>query len=267
MTWELRPASSLDLERLAGLFTSAYEDYLVPFALGEQQLRTMVDVFDLDLDASRVAVRGGEPVGLANLGIRRDRGWIGGVGVVRHARRLGLGEVLMRAVHEQARARGLREVWLEVMVANERALPLYEKLGYVTTRDVDVWSLDAADDAGEPRTEADEVPWDDAHARISESRHEREPWQRSDETVANHDDLRGLVADDAASVFRVADGRVTLLQARGSLGGVRTLVAAMRAHGPVTALNFGPDSAVSSAFRDLGGRHVVRQHEMVLRLA
>ena len=263
MTWELRPASTLDLERLAGLFTAAYEDYLVPFALTEQQLRTMVDVFDLDLEASRVAFRDGEPVGLANLGIRGDRGWIGGVGVVGGARRQGLGETLMRAVHEQARERGLGEVWLEVMVENDRALPLYEKLGYVTTRDVDVWSLDVAHDGAA----AEEVPWREAHAWIRERRREREPWQRADETVANHDDLRGLVADDAAGVFREADRRVTFLQGAGSPGAVTTVLAGMRARGAVTALNLPADGAIGSAFRDLGGRHVVRQHEMVLRLA
>ena len=267
MTWDLRPAGSLDLERLAGLFTAAYEDYLLPFAVDARQLRTMVDAFDLDLEASRVAFRDGEPVGLANLAIRGERGWIGGVGVVAAARRQGLGEVLMRAVHDQARERGLREVWLEVMVANERAVPLYEKLGYTTTRDVDVWSLDAADDAGEAEIDADEVPWQDAHARVRERRDEREPWQRADETVANLGDLDGLVGGDAAAVFRVADGRVTFLQAVGSRDAVHRLVAAMRTRGPVTALNLPADGMLGGAFRHLGGRHVVRQHEMVLQLA
>ena len=262
MTFDLRPASSLGLERLAGLFTAAYEDYLLPFALDEQQLRTMVELFDLDLDASRVAFREGEPVGLANLGIRGDRGWIGGVGVIPAARRHGLGAQLMVAVHEQARERGMREVWLEVMLENDRALPLYEKLGYVTSRDVEVWSIDSAADGAD----AEEVSWEEAHAVIRERRREPDPWQRADETVANHGGLRGLVAGDAATVFRAADGRATLLQMVGAADAARSLLAAVRGHGPVTVLNAPPGGVISGAFRDLGGRRVVVQHEMVLRL-
>lgn len=263
MTYDLRPASSLDLERLAGLFTAAYDGYLLPFVVGAEQLRTMIDAFDLDLDASRVAFRDGEAVGLANLGIRGDGGWIGGVGVVTAERRRGLGETLMHAVHDQARERGLREVWLEVMVANDRAIPLYEKLGYGTVRDVDVWSLDAPGGSAA----AGEAPWQAAHAVIRERRHDREPWQRADETLANSDGLRGAVAGYAAAVFRVADGRATLLQIVGDEDALRELLGAIRAHGPVTALNLPADGAASRAFRALGGRHVVRQHEMVLHLA
>ena len=63
----------------------------------------MESSFDIDLDASRVAFRDGEPVGLANLAVRGDEGWIGGVGVVSAARAAsGVGETLMRA---RARAR------------------------------------------------------------------------------------------------------------------------------------------------------------------
>ena len=71
----------------------------------------MVRRFDLDLAASRVARAGGEPVGIALLGLRGDRGWIGGMGVVPGARREGLGRRLMAAVIEQARSRArLRSV-------------------------------------------------------------------------------------------------------------------------------------------------------------
>ncbi len=62
----------------------------------------MDDAFDLDLDASRIAYRDGEPVGLGNLGLRGEDAWIGGVGVVPSARRSGVGEALMRGLHEQA---------------------------------------------------------------------------------------------------------------------------------------------------------------------
>ena len=90
----------------------------------------MDGTFDLDLDASRIAFRDGEPVGLGNLGVRGEDAWIGGVGVVAAARRSGVGEALMGALDEQARERGVRRVWLEVIVENSGAFALYDKLGY-----------------------------------------------------------------------------------------------------------------------------------------
>ena len=131
------------------MFNAAYEGYLVPFHIDERQLAFMDDAFDLDLDASRIAYRDGEAVGLGNLGLRGEDAWIGGVGVVTSARRSGVGEALMRALHEQARERGVRRVWLEVIVENTGAFALYEKLGYELVQDVEVWT--PAECRGRPR--------------------------------------------------------------------------------------------------------------------
>ena len=86
---ELRSASSFSDDELADLFTAAYEGYHVPFVVDADALRFLTVTFDLDREASHVAVREGEPVGLANLGLRGTEGWIGGVGVVPAERRRG----------------------------------------------------------------------------------------------------------------------------------------------------------------------------------
>src|ERR1041384_4011682 len=106
----MRPASSLSLAALTTLFNAGYEGYVIPFHLDEAALRSMTDSFDIDLDASRVAFRDGEPVGVANLALRGDEAWIGGVGVVTDARRKGIGAQLMREVHEEARSRGVTKI-------------------------------------------------------------------------------------------------------------------------------------------------------------
>ena len=103
---DIRSARSLSLDERANLFNAAYEGYLVPFHLDTQQLQSMDEAFDLDLGASRVAFRDGEPIGLGNLGVRGEDAWIGGIGVVPAARRKGIGEALMRELHEQGRGRG-----------------------------------------------------------------------------------------------------------------------------------------------------------------
>jgi ribosomal protein S18 acetylase RimI-like enzyme len=262
VTLELRSARSLAPGERAELFNAAYEGYLVPFQVDETALAFMDDAFDLDLDASRIALREGERVGLGNLGLRRgEDAWIGGIGVVAGARRSGVGEALMRALHEQARERGVRRVWLEVIVENTGAFALFEKLGYRTVRDVEVWSLRAGESGG-PET-ASEVPVAEAQARIRELGSAREPWQRADGTLAHYADARGLATDTGAAIYRQSGEHVQLVQLAGEPG---PLLRALRAHGQVSVLNLPEDDAAAPVLRELGGSVFVRQHEMLLEL-
>jgi GNAT superfamily N-acetyltransferase len=260
MTLELRSARSLTPVERAELFNAAYEGYLIPFHVDETLLAFMDDAFDLDLDASRIAIRDGESAGLGNLGIRGEDAWIGGVGVVPAARRSGVGEELMRALHDQARERGIRRVWLEVIFENTGAFALYEKLGYRTVRDVEVWSLPTAEQGD---SAAREVPATEAHARIRELRSGREPWQRADGTLAHYADARGLGTDDGAAVYRRPSDGVQLVQLAGE---PEPLLRALRALGAVSVLNVPEDDPAASVLRSLGAKVVVRQHEMLLEL-
>jgi ribosomal protein S18 acetylase RimI-like enzyme len=256
---EIRSARSAPPAERAELFNAAYEGYLIPFHVDVGALEFMDDAFDLDLDASRIAFRAGAAVGLGNLGVRGEDAWIGGVGVVTAARRSGIGEALMRALHEQARERGIRRVWLEVIFENAGAFALYEKLGYRTVRDVEVWSLPAAD---EDASAAREVPAGEAQARINELGGAREPWQRANETIENYGDARGLATDDGAALFR-AGGAVQLLQVAGE---ARPILSFLRGVGAVSVLNLPQDDPAASTLLALGATVVVRQHEMLLEL-
>jgi GNAT superfamily N-acetyltransferase len=255
LSTELRSARSLSPAGRAALFNAAYEGYLLPFHIDEQQLAFMDNAFDHDLNASRIAFRDGEPVGLGNLGLRGKDAWIGGVGVVPGARRSGVGEALMRALHEQAQERGVRQVWLEVIVENTGALALYEKLGYELVQDVEVWTLPGAEGDHEER----EVPVAQAKAQLPE-RHE--PWQRAHGTLANYDDVRGLVTDTGAMLFCVRSSA----QLQQYAGKPEPLIQALRTFKDVYVLNLPVDDPASAVLRELGGSVVVRQHEMLLAL-
>jgi ribosomal protein S18 acetylase RimI-like enzyme len=205
VTCELRPASSLAVGDLAGLFTAAFEGYLAPIRMDESGLRSMVHALDIDLDGSRVAFVEGAPAGLVLLGVRGERAWVGGMGVVPERRRQGIGLELMNGVLDEARGRGVRVVRLEVIDRNEPALRLYEGIGFEHERDVEVWSLEAQPDGG---AEVRNVALDEAHDRIRSLRREREPWQRDDGTVARLAELdpppRAFAAGDGATIFRAA---------------------------------------------------------------
>ena len=256
MTIELRSARSLSLGERAELFTAAYEGYLMPMHIEEAALGWMQEKFDFDLDASRIAYRDGDPVGLANLAVRGQDAWIGGVGVVASARRAGVGETLMRAVHEEARLRGVERVWLEVIVENTSALALYEKLGYELVQDVEVWTLQAAEGEHAGR----EVPASEAKAQLPE-RHE--PWQRADGTLSHYDDVRGLVTESGAMLFCVRSSA----QLQQYAGEPEPLLRALSTFGDVYVLNLPVDDPAAAVLRELGGSVIVRQHEMLLELS
>ena len=258
--FELRSATTLTPAERAALFNAAYEGYLIPFQVDETSLAFLDETFDIDLDASRIAYRDGEAVGLGNLGVRGEVAWSGGVGVVLAARRSGVGETLMRGLHDEARSRGIRRVWLEVIVENTGAFALYEKLGYRTMRDVIVWSLPPS---VSEETEAEQVAADEAHARIRELRTERDPWQRADESLAHYPDARGLATAAGAAVYRQSGENVSLIQIAGD---AEPLLRALRTFGAVTVLNLPENDPAAAVIEELGGTVRIRQHEMVLAL-
>jgi GNAT superfamily N-acetyltransferase len=264
---QLRPSTELSSGDLAALFTAAYEPYFVPFAVDEATLDFMVHVFDLDLERSLVAVEDGTAVGLANLGRRGARTWLGGVGVIPSRRRRGIGELLTRGLLDQARAAGATEMALEVIVENHPAISLYEKLGFVRKRELDVLSLAAGEADGGGVASAD---LEDARALVRSRREETEPWQRSDETLDRllHRDPapEATAADEAVAIYRVTGDNVGLVQAAGSARGLTAILASLRARGKVTAVNYPTGGQVAAAFHALGADVSLRQYEMARRL-
>jgi ribosomal protein S18 acetylase RimI-like enzyme len=253
MSLELRPASDLEPAERVELFNAGYEGYVVQMHIDETALAWMTDKLDFDLDASRVAYRDGTAVGFANLAVRGNEAWVGGVGVVTSARRTGVGAALMDAIHEHARALGVKRVWLEVIVENTGAFALYEKLGYELVRDVEVWMLDGADGEHTAR----EVP----AAEISLPT-QHEPWQRADGTLANYDDVRGLVTETGSMLFCVR----SKVQPQRYTGEPEPLIRALRTYGDLYWINLPTNDPAAAVLRELGGTVAVRQHEMVLEL-
>ena len=266
MPVELHPSTEFSLAELASTFTASYDGYFIPFVVDEEQMSYLVDVFDLDLSRSLVAVERDRPVGLATLGHRGERTWLGGVGVVPDQRRAGVGELLTRALLEAARKAGARELALEVIVENAPAIALYEKLGFARTRELEVLSLTA----GRERSDARETDVEEALRFVAAARGGTEPWQRADETVAKlarrGSTQRAVAVDGAAAVFSQDGDRVDLLQAAGESAALPALIAALRSRGNVSALNFPAGEPVATALREAGATVRLRQHEMVFPL-
>lgn len=268
-------------EALAELFTLVYAGYAVPMHVDGPTMRFMRVAADVDLAASRVLRDGADAVAIALLGRRGESGYIAGMGVAPAHRGRGLGEAVMRAVLDSARAAGVTRVQLEVLVQNAAALRLYERLGFRHLRDLEVWSFPApAPEAGGPALAP--ATLEEAHAFIREHRAAPEPWQRADGTLAA---LRGdgaafeaLRAERGgrtvgAMIFRVA-GRASVVQLatrpEEAAAATRALLAALRrddAPQGVRWLNLPADHPSAAVVRALGPSLEAKQHEMALALA
>lgn len=277
----LVPADSIELPALVTLMNEAYSDYDVPMHLEEASLKFMLSSFDLDRAESRLAMLDGAPVGVALLGLRGARAWIGGMGVAPAARRRGLGERLMRAVLDRARERGAREAWLEVLTTNVRAIPLYERLGFRHVRRLDVLRL-----AQPPATPAEVTtsPFDMEEALAFAQLHRRaeEPWQREERSVRNW--MRdGLALECTAAqrsgrtigvaIHRIAAGRASMLEmvsvpGQESSSTPALLAAAFRpeADQGLRWLNLPQDDAASPIVLGLSPDFEASQHDMRLTL-
>ena len=77
-----------------------------------------------------VAEAGGETAGYIGVQEICGEGYVTNVAVLPQYRRQGIGERLLRAAIDGARARGCAFLSLEVRVGNEAAIRLYEKLGF-----------------------------------------------------------------------------------------------------------------------------------------
>jgi ribosomal protein S18 acetylase RimI-like enzyme len=134
--YRLTSLADLSLTALIALVNAAYAGYPGPFTPEEPAgyaafLRTQ----DIDLWRSRCAHDArGAPIGLALLGIRAARAWIGDFGVIPAWRRAGVGRALLGALLDSARAAGVGDVRLEVARGNAPARRLYAGAGFAVTR-------------------------------------------------------------------------------------------------------------------------------------
>lgn len=113
---------------------AAYIDYFVPIHLSAGSFERLVDREAIHLGASAAAVYNGQVVGMGLLGVRGQRAWIGGMGVVPEYRHQGIGRRIMTHLIEQARKMAVRHIQLEVITRNRIAFDLYQSIGFRTTR-------------------------------------------------------------------------------------------------------------------------------------
>lgn len=184
MTLSLKPAHEYPIPFLADLMTRSFEGYFVPINITDTVMHTMLRRDGIDLTSSRVLMKDDEPVGLALIA---RRGWtsrLAAMGITMNARNGGAGTRAMERLIEEAKARGDKEMLLEVIEQNTAGVKLYEKVGFTKIRRLVGYKLE------NPQVESDEeleeIDIRDLARTVAYHGLKDLPWQLSGTTIMQH---------------------------------------------------------------------------------
>jgi ribosomal protein S18 acetylase RimI-like enzyme len=125
-------------DQLYTAFSLAFSDYVIPFALTEQQFRNHLNLTGVDLTRTVACVEDEQIVGFSLNGFGTWDGKLtaydAGTGVIPGHRRQGISEEMFRVMLPEFERDGIEQILLEVITTNTNAIKLYEKLGFRSGR-------------------------------------------------------------------------------------------------------------------------------------
>jgi ribosomal protein S18 acetylase RimI-like enzyme len=278
----IRSVARIDAQDFIDGLNAAYEDYFVPIFITPDSFRDLIHRESIRLDASRAALDEGRVVGTGLLGVRGQRGWIGGMGVVPLYRRQGIARRLMEALIDQSQRLALRALQLEVITRNEAAYALYRSLGFTVRRELVVLSGTQSRSRTKPSGFAPDVTIEPERPAVlmASLRHlpaPPRPWQRDlDALRLILPELSGVAARDVEGhvvgvcLYRARDYQkdvyeVAALDERIGLA-MTTYLFQRFAVSNFTYLNVVEDDPLLPALFKAGFEEVLRQYEMWLPL-
>jgi ribosomal protein S18 acetylase RimI-like enzyme len=126
--------SELSIEDVVALWNRSFEEYYVNMTMTVSSFLKRVVFEDLSLEHSFAAYEDGQAIGIVLNGFRQVEGkktaWNGGTGIALDYRGKGVGLALMQKNIELYQSEGVQLAKLEAFIQNDRAIKLYEKVGY-----------------------------------------------------------------------------------------------------------------------------------------
>jgi len=191
-TIELIPASSFTIDQLTAIYNQTRVDYMVPMPMNAARLEEYVNVYDVDLDRSWVAAQDHEMLGVAMLGIRKDRTWITRLGVIPSTRRHGAGRALVEGLLDQSARLQINFSMLEVIKNNVPAHQLFLKLGFYEVGELLVLRRSPTMPPPDPAVaDAQRLELVEALDLVARDRG-TQPWTNQSETLSNGQEVSGL---------------------------------------------------------------------------
>jgi GNAT superfamily N-acetyltransferase len=291
------PAASYTLDALGDIFTRSFENYFYPGTTTTAILSARVRTEQIDLHRSLVMRLGDQVAGIALLGLRGDRAWCGGFGVILPLRGRGLAHALATAMLDQARQAGARSCGLEVLTRNQPAIKTYARAGFQQRRDLHVleWRRpppeiglhgDNLHTVGHAGAQLHQQEHDKLQSRITQQHPTAllahfaalhpapAAWQRDLPALLVRGGMQGLALMDGEQMRAYAlltptpdsGARIEDFGAEDFDQATRLLSAIQVRYARLVSVNEPDDSALTPAFKTAGFSEADRQHDLQVDL-
>lgn len=190
MKFDITPASKCSFSELVNILNRSFEEYVIPIHFTVDTFTSMLRKDGIDLAESRVLLADQQACGIALIAPRRSLSTsrVAAMGIAREARGRKAGTWLMKTLIEDARARGDREMVLEVIDQNEPAVKLYQSYGFEHVRRLVGYTRSSRDsDTRVEENEGSKLHNIDLHEMgqlISQYGLPDIPWQLSGESIS-----------------------------------------------------------------------------------
>lgn len=190
MSIKLVTADSYTIEELTEAYNHTRVDYMVPMPMNAARLAEYIELYDVNLDKSLVALENGTLVGLAMLAVRHNRSWITRLGLIANQRGKGTGQALMEGLLKISDELGLETSLLEVIVGNKPAHKLFLKLGFEEKRELLILRR-APDPISEPGSKILAMDHGEIAYHLSQ-RKDEQPWTNQTESLIHAKGINGF---------------------------------------------------------------------------
>lgn len=128
------PAIHYSCEALSTITGDCFAGYSVPFSLPPDVFAQRFLAEDINLVDSCVWLADDEPAAVALIARRGECARLAAFAIHPDSRGQGVGRQIMLSLMASLRAKGVREMWLEVLNDNQAAYALYHGLGFATVQ-------------------------------------------------------------------------------------------------------------------------------------
>lgn len=141
---EIRNLEGTSIEELVVVFNRSFSDYIVPFRLTVEQLKSKITAEDIKPELSLGVFESGKIVGFMLHGLRNNTSiptvYNAGTGVIPEYRGKGLVGEMYKELLPHLQKLHVKKMILEVIQENKSAVRAYEKMGYTVSRKLDCFS-------------------------------------------------------------------------------------------------------------------------------
>lgn len=158
---EIRNLENIGLDKLVSVINLSFSDYIVPFQLSLEKLKTKIMAEDVKMKLSLGVFDGDEMVAVMLHGLRdTEEGLVvynAATGVIPDYRGRGLVREMYEFLLPELKKLQVKKMVLEVITENHPAIKAYEKMGYTVARKLDCYKGKISVKKSKPTTSLKEI--------------------------------------------------------------------------------------------------------------